>query len=295
MINGDNAKGVRKKIFYFIQRYKKNKQIIKTDKKITLVKANSQLIKKYFKFENTPARNLCDLFLFSLNFKEIERQLKSKLHIFDIGCGSGNYGTMLQKKSGLSFGSYTGLDIYKCKNFPAGFSHVLSSADKIKKYLPKNTNFIFSISALEHIKNDFLVLKKSTEKLHTKSRPFIQIHFIPACAGLWLYLWHGWRQYSFQKLAQYSKKIEKKNKVQTFFIPIGSIYSFFIQMILFTLPKLILRILPYQNKIEKFCLKKLKTIYLFLLEIDVDKEKKLPIFWAFIITSSNLNARKFLP
>lgn len=292
MINGDNAETIKDKLFFIIQSCKNKNNKITNRIDIIHYKINKKKLKNCFNFKNTPARNLCDTLLFSLNFKEIKKQFKDNLHFFDIGCGEGNYGKMLQEYAGNCFGSYTGLDIYKSLSFSPKFTHFLASAEKIKKYLSKKTNVIISQSSLEHIKNDFLVLNNATKELNANKRAFIQIHFVPACAGLWLYLWHGWRQYSYQRLALYSKRIKQKALVKTFLIPIGGTYSFLFQILFFTLPKFFCKIFPKFEKVNKKITSAFQNQYFLMLEKDIKITKTIPVFWAFIIMSKKLNEKK---
>ena len=92
---------------------------------------------------------------------------------------------------------------------------------------------------MEHIKNDFFVLKEFTKKLCKNNNPFIQIHMIPATKCLWLYLWHGYRQYSKKNLANISFRLNKKFKVNTSIIPLGGNHCFWAQFKYVTLPMFI--------------------------------------------------------
>ena len=78
------------------------------------------------------------------------------------------------------------------------------------QYINKKINFVISQSALEHIEKDTFVIEEITKKLSENNTPYIQIHMVPACKCLWLYLWHGYRQYSKKNLSNISNQLKKK-------------------------------------------------------------------------------------
>lgn len=240
MINGDNIKGFRERVVYFAQciinHYRGSKNSIDI-KKVTLDLA------KVHNFKGSPSRILCNLFWDTVDWFSISKSLDAPLHFFDIGCGKGNYGKLIQDLTADCFGSYVGLDIYKADSFPPEFEHILSDAVYADEHLPKETNIIISQSALEHIKEDELMLEKLTSKLSSRGQKFFQIHVIPAPSSLWLYLWHGWRQYSKKNLSSIEIRLKKINpNVEIFAIPLGGGCSFLTHFFRITMPLLIFKL-----------------------------------------------------
>jgi len=287
-INGDNPGSILRRIFYFYQCIINHGRGSLKYHQICTPKLSISYINT---FKKTPSRLLCDGFWNTLNYTNLKFQLGNKLNIFDVGCGSGKYGNFLKKLSGKAFSSYSGLDIYKHHEYPQEFFHFKDTAENIGKYINKETNFVISQSALEHIKYDLYVIEEITKKLNETKKPFIQIHMLPATRCLWLYLWHGYRQYSYKNLSFILNHINKNFNLNSSIIPIGGDGSFWFHLKNITLPvyfgKLIFNRKLYEwynhesieEKISKVVSKELLC-----------KEKK-PIFWALIITSKNINIK----
>ncbi len=285
-INGDYATGYLNKILYFpqclINSFNGDKRNL-VIKKIWL-----KPIKETYTY-GSPSRRLCNMFLNSINWKYLSYKFKNDLRFFDIGCGNGKYGKFFKKISGDCFHSYAGLDIYKDNSFPVEFNHYLDKAENISNYL-SNINCIVSISALEHIEYDEQVLYEITKYFNREDKPFIQIHLIPARASLFLYLWHGWRQYSKNNLGKISEILKSHYAVDVVVIPLGGLKSFIRHFIHITIPSLISfftkKSISYEwddpeSKVSKFIeravLKELETNDL------------IPTFWGLIISSKSID------
>ena len=116
-----------------------------------------------------------------------------RIRVLEIGCGSGRLCSVLAEL-GYS-GEYVGLDIDDRfthtqvsgfqSNFIFGDAHAFD---------PGNEKFdlIISVSALEHIPQDALLIDKLPSWLASGG---MELHFLPSSTSLLLYLWHGWRQY----------------------------------------------------------------------------------------------------
>jgi len=242
-------------------------------------------------FDKSPSRLLCDGLWNSIDYGNLKLQLNSDLNFFDIGCGSGRYGKLLKKISNQYFGSYTGLDIYKNDKYPVEFNHICSKAESGSQYINKKINFVISQSALKHIEKDTFVIEEITKKLCKNNTPFIQIHMVPASKCLWLYLWHGYRQYSKKNLSNISNQLKKKINVNTCIIPLGGNNSFWTHLRYITLPGFIKKII-LKDKAFKWCNQKNvdeKIIKSVNKELDCNEEN--PIFWAFIISSNKINIK----
>lgn len=286
MINGDNKLGLWKKFLYFPQciffsmKGKENKATIMNVK----LKKNDNFLDV-----GTPSRKLSNLLWSSLNWNLLSTKIGSKLSLFDIGCGKGHYGFKYQKLIGEKFLSYTGIDIYKHKNFPEQFNHILDKAENSYKYV-ENHNCIVSQSALEHIEKDIQTLSKLTEVLIRKNKPFIQVHLVPASAALYLYLWHGWRQYSKKNLGNISELLASSYDVNVRIVPLGGWRCFIAHLNKITIPNLLRRTFKlksnYDWEIENSNTTKLINENV-LLELNVNE--KMPTFWALIIASKQID------
>jgi len=191
-INGDNPGSLLNRILYFYQCIRDHKK----GSEISCEISNPTLsILNLDTFDKSPSRLLCDGLWNSIDYENLKLQLNSNLNFFDIGCGTGRYGKLLRKFSNQFFESYTGLDIYKNDKFPEEFNHICDKAENASQYIDKRINFVLSQSALEHIHKDIFVIEEITKKLSENNTPYIQIHMVPACNCLWLYLWHGYRHY----------------------------------------------------------------------------------------------------
>ncbi len=288
-INGDKPGGILKRLLYFYQCL--NNHRIGSDTAIETFKPTLSTL-NLETFGKTPSRLLCDAFWNSVDYNNLKLKLNSNFNFFDIGCGSGIYGNFLKKLSGRNFSSYTGLDIYKNNNYPEEFNHIISKAENIYNYINKNTNFVISQSALEHIEKDTFVIEELTKKLLENEKPFIQIHMVPSTKCLWLYLWHGYRQYSKKNLSNQLNKLKQKFKVNTIIVPLGGRNTFWTHLINITIPvyfrKFILNDKNFkwynQNKVGE---KIIKSTYK---ELDCKEES--PVFWAYVVTSKNIDITK---
>ena len=222
-INGDIVKNKKEKFYYFKQCLENHKIGLDKGAKVLepILSYNKNLI-----MNGSPARILSNIFWNSLDFSQVHEELREKINFLEIGCGSGRYGTLIEKLSKKYFGSYTGLDIYLDNNFPEKFYHLKIDAEKINLETLKDINFIFSQSSLEHIKNDSEVLFNTTKILSESKKKFISIHLIPAKSSLFLYAWHGWRQYSLRNINKIACDLMRLSNVSVYAIPLGGPESF---------------------------------------------------------------------
>ena len=290
-INGDNPGNILNRLLYFFQCINNHK---KGSDDSCEISSPNLTISSLDTFDKTPSRLLCDGLWNSIDYGNLKLQLNSDLNFFDIGCGSGKYGKLLKKISNQYFGSYTGLDIYKNDKYPAEFNYICSKAESVSQYITKKINFVISQSALEHIEKDTFVIEEITKKLCKNNTPFIQIHMVPASKCLWLYLWHGYRQYSKKNLSNILNQLKKKVNVNTCIIPLGGNNSFWTHLRYITLPDFFKKII-LKDKTFKWCNQKNvdeKIIKSVNKELDCNEEN--PIFWAFIISSNKINIKSNL-
>ena len=283
MLNGDNISGVWNKILYFPQCLYAAK--IGNSHKLDI--ANIKL--KTIKFSaGTPSRILCDMFWETIDYDNLASQLGGSVNIFDIACGRGHYGLKYRGLLKKKFGSYTGIDIYKHKQFPSEFNHILDKAECSVNYLD-NHNMITSQSGLEHIEEDIKVLKEVTSTLCKNGKPFIQIHLVPATASLFLYLWHGWRQYSAKNLGKISSILSSSNSLTVKVVPLGGWRSFVSHFTKITMPLLLSRILKREYKDWNVIGTKASSDIESSVLNDRFSDKSFPSFWALIICNNDIN------
>ena len=76
---------------------------------------------------------------------------------------------------------------------------------------------------MEHIKEDIIVFQKLQTLLNKNG---LQIHLVPSRFSLFLYLFHGWRQYS---IFDANSKLDNVNEV----IYLGGAFSFFLGILIY--------------------------------------------------------------
>ncbi len=287
-INGDNPGNTLNRLLYFFQCINNHK---KGSHKSCEISNPTLSISGLNTSKRSPSRLLCDGLWNSLDFRNLKLQLNSDLNFFDIGCGSGNYGKFLKGLSNQYFGSYTGLDIYKNDKYPTEFNHICDKAENVYQYINEKINFVISQSALEHIEKDTFVIEEITKKLYENNYPFIQIHMVPASKSLWLYLWHGYRQYSKKNLSNFSNQLKKKFNVNTYIIPLGGNISFWAHLRYITLPEIFNRRILKNKLFKWFNQKNVEKKIIKSVNKELDCNQDNPIFWALIINSNKINIK----
>lgn len=293
MINGDTVSGIWQRIAYFpqciISGFKGNKNNVDL-KKLQLNKAENIVeINETFKESGSPARRLSNMFWSTINWQFLSNQLNNNVNILDLGCGRGNYGYRYKRLLGKNFCTYTGVDIFKSSEFPSEFSHILSKAENIHTHI-KEHNFIVSQSALEHVENDTKVLTRITNEFSKSGKPYLQVHLVPASAALFLYLWHGWRQYSKKNLGNIIHELSSSNDLNAKIIPLGGLRCFIAHFWYITIPTLISQLrksdlnVSWDTKTSKVSSKIKKSVL-----ADYNVDGKFPIFWALVISSKHID------
>lgn len=286
MINGDKVKNYLEKLSYFKQCLQDHKKGLNYFSKI--LKPNL-IISKLETYNRSPSRLLCNAFWNSIDYKKLETKLQSKINFLDIGCGSGQYGNFFKKISGNSFKSYMGLDIYKHDKFPNEFQHKLDKAENSHKYIDDKINFVISQSSLEHIEKDITVIEKITKKLKEDKKPVIQVHLVPAAKCLWLYLCHGWRQYSYKNISNIIYKLEEKFLIQCELVPIGGNLCFWTHLKYITIPTIYNKSILKKKDWLWFEKKKTEQKIINAVSKEVNVSSTSPLFWALIIKSDNID------
>jgi SAM-dependent methyltransferase len=121
-----------------------------------------------------------------------------EIRVLEIGCGSGTL-TRLLAEAGYR-GEYVGVDIADrfdrteqaefCRQFFRTDAHSFDPEGQF--------DLIISVSALEHIPDDRLLIRRLTTFVAPGG---LQLHFVPSACGLFAYLWHGYRQYNLAAIA----------------------------------------------------------------------------------------------
>jgi SAM-dependent methyltransferase len=146
--------------------------------------------------ERVPSRFLTDLFI---KWKLPHLFPPRPIEVLEIGGGSGS---IMQRLFNLGYsGIYVGVDIDDRfeREHGTGFAASFVQSD-IHLYAPKRpVDLIFSFSTLEHIERDDILIARLSKHVRPGGA---QVHVVPAAAGLFINLWHGYRQYRPSDLAQ---------------------------------------------------------------------------------------------
>jgi len=228
-INADHPLGkVEKRVYLLINRINnafpftgKDNRIVYRDFKSKNPETHWDLIPK----KSTPSRRLCDMFCLELPWQKIKKEL-GDIHVLDCGCGSGRYGDRLVQYSdthSVNLTSYKGIDILDGKEnwqelktqYPF-FSFEQITQKDISGYIPKDTNFIITVAALEHFEEDVRYFEQIRDFIGTGARKTVQVHFMPSRACLKNYRFHGIRQYTPRTISSFSTMFSAKDQVTLF-------------------------------------------------------------------------------
>ncbi|MDO8424094.1 MAG: class I SAM-dependent methyltransferase [bacterium] len=233
-------------------------------------------------------RRLSDLFWRTLPWGKIQEEL-GEIHIFDTGCGSGNYGARLMDASGGLISSYTGVDAKEKSNWAElramhpNIRLIKSTSSDISSLIPPQTNLFITQSAIEHFDEDIRFFEQIKAFIDRSDKPVVQIHNFPGAAILPLYLFHGIRQYTPRTISKITRIFKDASK--TYLYGLGGSAGKRLHFRYFTWPLLILkRKARWSEDIEKYDKEVRKAV-----EYDTLHPSRSPIFWVLIIHS---NAKK---
>ncbi len=232
---------------------------------------------------SSSSRKICDLFWRSLPWEDIAKDLGEEIHIFDTGCGHGNYGERIAEGHTGLITSYTGIDAKRRPNWSVleekhtNFHFIESSSNDISTLIPPKTNLFVTQSAIEHFDEDILFFKQIKNFIEKANHPVMQIHLFPAGATLPLYLFHGLRQYTPRTISKITQLFG--NDYQFSLYGLGGKASAKLHFKYFTWPVLITR------KFEKptFNVAEYEPLLRKVVEKDAETMPKSPLFWALII------------
>lgn len=204
--------------------------------------------KKISGASSSPARE----YLYEYFNEMLPKLLPSRdVRVLDVGCGSGSFVTHLSE---LGYrGDYVGLDKISVKDFQDGSQGTIN-VSFVKKYVEDyetddRFDLVLSIAVLEHVENDEYVVKRMHSLLRTAG---LQIHVVPSTWALFLYLWHGYRQYSPTRI----KSIMPNHSYKIY--RIGGFFSFCLHFVYYTMPVYLFRQKIFRTKssykaILRFC------------------------------------------
>ena len=158
------------------------------------------------RYKMSPSRLIGDMFWSSLPWELIKDQL-GPINILDTGCGRGLYALFLNSFIN-DINSYLGIDFYKRDNWQQLMNHnsfiklIENSSSNISEFIDKETNLFITQSAIEHFNYDLEYFQQIKIFIEKKKTNIIQIHLFPSPVCLWLYLFHGVRQYNFRAIMQ---------------------------------------------------------------------------------------------
>jgi len=203
----NSDKGLRwwERALYIVFNWANNQfPLLGVDKKLKVKKFTPNLSKKNWKqlfIKNSPSRKLSNLFWMDLPWQAIKSEL-GEINVFETGCGDGRYTDKLAQWSGNKIFSYTGTDIERNENWEKleklnkKRSFLVADSKNVLKFIPRKTNLFVSQSAIEHFEEDLVYFEQIRDFVLKNNKPAIQIHLFPSAACLWLYLFHGVKQYT---------------------------------------------------------------------------------------------------
>ena len=230
-------------------------------------------------------RRLSDVFWRTLPWTEIEEEL-GEIHIFDTGCGHGNYGKRLLEASGGRVKTYTGVDAKRRDNwieletaYP-NFRFLESTSSDIRHLIPPNANMFVTQSAIEHFDEDLPFFEQIREHIDQLGTPAIQIHNFPGRAILPLYLFHGIRQYTPRTVSKITR-LFKDTSTKMYLYGLGGKRGKRVHWKYFTWPLLVLRgRATWSDDVSKYDREVKQAI-----SWDMQHPSTSPIFWVLIIHS----------
>ncbi|HEY4528220.1 MAG TPA: hypothetical protein VJJ48_00130 [Candidatus Paceibacterota bacterium] len=286
-INADNGLNIVEKPLYFILNFFNNLYpYANLDPRIEIRNFNDSnwrsALRDTYK-SSSVGRRLSDIYWKTLPWEKIKEEL-GEIHVFDTGCGEGNYGTRLSEE----ISSYTGVDAKKHENWQKleaehpNFKFIKSPSSKISELIPPETNLFITQSAIEHFDEDLLFFEEIKKFIDKTNKPVIQIHNFPARAVLLLYLFHGIRQYTPKTISKITKFFDNSH---FYLYGLGGNAGKKVQWKYFTLPLLILGgKAKWQDDVERYNQEVIEAI-----EKDMRNPTPHPIFWVLIIHSNPIN------
>jgi len=188
-----------------------------------------------FNLQSSPSRVICETFWRTLPWDRIAETLGG-VRVLEIGCGSGSRLQILDAMLAERLDRYVGIDVRAHDRWPAlsrdpRVSFVRARAEDLDPELLADANLIISQSVFEHVERDLEFFQRHMGA--SVGHPVIQIHLLPATASLFLYLLHGYRQYSPSALGRIAAVYPRSRAA---IVPIGGIRSNLLHLLGITVP-----------------------------------------------------------
>ncbi len=231
-INGDMSLGTADRVRYLAGNLTRNLRGAFAPTTIRYWRHPDGLLGKTALGSASPGRLLSEAFI----QHELPRLVAPRsLRVLDIGCGSGRMAKLLAE-AGYS-GDYLGIDPqdrFRAQEWTEAsrFELRFLQGDAPAVLPGSSFDFIVSLSALEHIPDDARLIRCLNKLLAPGG---LQIHFVPSTWGLFVYLWHGYRQYGAAAIA---KRFDRNS---TTVYKLGGLGSFLVHWSFITLPEHLLR------------------------------------------------------
>jgi len=157
------------------------------------------------------------------------------VRVLVVGCGSGSLSDKLADVGYV--GDYVGVDIdnrfLENTSHPQAFTRRFVQTDAHAFCDPAPYDLVVSICALEHIPNDDRLVSNLEGMVGETG---LQVHFLPSGWALFLYLWHGFRQYT-------AGRIARQPTTQNMSIySLGGLPSFLVHFIFITVAEAVLKV-----------------------------------------------------
>jgi SAM-dependent methyltransferase len=224
-LNGDDPLGLVERIAYLLRNLRRNCR-----------RGPAQVRRRWFQAARlprtprlaSPGRALTESFLYS----QLPSMLPlGRIRVLELGCGSGSL-TRILAEIGYR-GEYVGIDIKDRfdRTVQPEFERAFVCAD-VYAFQPEATfDLVISVSVLEHVSEDYRLAGRLDEFV---SPGGIQLHFVPSGWGLFVYLWHGYRQYTRGSLA------ERFRSRQAEAVSLGGGASFLLHLMFITVGEMLL-------------------------------------------------------
>lgn len=208
----------------------------------------------------SPSRSLTEAFLYR---KLPDLLPRGNIRVLDVGCGAGGLVRLLAE---LGYtGTYVGIDIVDGfdRGEQEGFDKHFLSIDAHRYQPDEPFDLVISISALEHIPDDNLLIDRLCGFLAPGG---LQLHFVPSGWALPTYLWHGFRQYTRSSLEQ------RFGAERTLVYSLGGAASFALHLLVITGWEIFVRV---------SLRKRFSGIYTRLLDRCLRADRRVPAFGTF--------------
>jgi SAM-dependent methyltransferase len=179
----------------------------------------------------SPMRTLVEAAL--VEFLTATLHQSKSIRVLDIGCGRAKLRRTMAEL-GYS-GTYTGIDVFREPAYVDDADPAFPSRIHVMPVESFHTedryDLVMSVTTLEHVADDFAAVVVAREHM---AEGGVQIHVVPGFWSLFMYLWHGYRQYTRHRLG---KLFLGQNYTM---YRVGGAASFLLHVLFITLPEVVL-------------------------------------------------------